>query len=176
MLKADTFYLRTVSEADLPVLIQHLGNNANRGDYYPQDIHSETEIRRRFHEDGLWSKDHGTLFIVTKEGNVIGHIAFFKPIGYWNAYEIAYILYDEKDRGKGITTEATRLLVRYLFETKTVNRVQLCIHPENVASRRVAEKLGFTHEGTARGAWFHRGQHQDLEIYSILRSEVVESP
>lgn len=176
MLKADTFYLRTVSEADLPVLHRHRANIANHGDYYPREIPSEIALRGRFQEDGYWGKDSGLLLIVSNDDSIVGEILFFKPVPYWNAYEIAYILYDEKDRGKGITTEATRLLVRYLFETKTVNRVQLCIHPENIASRRVAEKLGFTHEGTARGAWFHRGQHQDLEIYSILRSEVVESP
>ena len=69
--------------------------------------------------------------------------------------------------------EAVNLLVRYLFETKRVNRVRLVIHPENIASRRLAEKCGFRHEGTARGAWYNQGRHQDVEIYAILHEDVI---
>lgn len=174
MINAETFMLRTIREADLPVLYQHWANIANRGDYYPLDIPAEMDLHKRYQEDGFWAKDRGTLVIVSNEGTILGHVAFFKSVPYWNGYEIAYILYDEQARGKGIMTEATRLLMRYLLETKTINRLQLCIHPDNKASRRVAEKLGFTHEGTARGAWFHRGKHQDMEVYSILRNEVLD--
>jgi RimJ/RimL family protein N-acetyltransferase len=70
-------------------------------------------------------------------------------------------------------TESVNLLVRYLFEAKQVNRLRLVIHPDNVASRRLAEKCGFKHEGTARGAWYHRGMHQDVEIYAILHQDVI---
>jgi RimJ/RimL family protein N-acetyltransferase len=48
------------------------------------------------------------------------------------------------------------------------------IHPDNSGSRRVAEKCGFQHEGTARGAWYNQGRHHDVEIYSILHSEVIQ--
>jgi RimJ/RimL family protein N-acetyltransferase len=48
------------------------------------------------------------------------------------------------------------------------------IHPDNVASRRLAEKCGFRHEGTARGAWYHKGIHQDVEIYAVLHEDVIE--
>jgi RimJ/RimL family protein N-acetyltransferase len=47
------------------------------------------------------------------------------------------------------------------------------IHPDNDASQRVAEKCGFTLEGTMRKAWFHRGRHQDVQVWSILRDEVL---
>jgi [ribosomal protein S5]-alanine N-acetyltransferase len=68
-------------------------------------------------------------------------------------------------------SEAVRLLTHYLFDTRKVNRIQLVIHPENGASRRVAEKNGFLAEGTMRGAWYHRGQYHDVAIYALLRNE-----
>jgi RimJ/RimL family protein N-acetyltransferase len=52
-----------------------------------------------------------------------------------------------------------------------VDRIQAMIFPDNVGSRRVLEKCGFTFEGTLRKAVFHHGQYQDLSLYSILRSE-----
>src|SRR5262249_5109372 len=159
MIKADSFVMRTITEADLPAWHAHRANIANRGGYFPIDIPSEIEIRKRFHEGGYWGPDSGLLLIVNNEGVLIGEINFFKP-GYWNAYEIGYLIYEVNERGKGVITEATRLLVCYLFETKLVNRIQLCIHPNNKASRRVAEKCGFTHEATVRGVWFHLGKHE----------------
>jgi ribosomal-protein-alanine N-acetyltransferase len=59
----------------------------------------------------------------------------------------------------------------YLFAVKRINRLQLNIHPDNAASRRVAEKAGYTSEGLMRGAWFHGGKYHDLEIWSVLRDE-----
>jgi RimJ/RimL family protein N-acetyltransferase len=37
----------------------------------------------------------------------------------------------------------------------------------------LAEKCGFRHEGTARGAWYHKGAHRDVEIYAILHDEII---
>jgi RimJ/RimL family protein N-acetyltransferase len=45
------------------------------------------------------------------------------------------------------------------------------IFPDNVGSRRVLEKCGFTLEGTLRKALFHHGRYQDLSLYSVLRNE-----
>jgi RimJ/RimL family protein N-acetyltransferase len=46
-------------------------------------------------------------------------------------------------------------MARYLLETKAIKRIRLVIHPDNAASRRLAEKCHFRHEGTARGAWYN---------------------
>jgi RimJ/RimL family protein N-acetyltransferase len=104
---------------------------------------------------------------------LIGYIEFFKTVNYLDEYELGYLIFNPEHRGKGATTEAVNLLVRYLFESKRMNRLRLIIHPDNAASRRVADKCGFKHEGTARGAWFHNGKHQDVEVYAILRDEVL---
>ena len=68
-------------------------------------------------------------------------------------------------------TEAVQLLTDYLFATKKVNRIHLVIVPENAASRRIAEKWGFTFEGTVRGAFFNDGRSQDVVLYSLLRDD-----
>jgi len=72
-------------------------------------------------------------------------------------------------------SEALSLFTKYLFATQTINRLKLSILPGNLASKRVAEKCGFKYEGAARGAFFHRGRHQDIEEYSLLRHEVEGS-
>jgi hypothetical protein len=51
-------------------------------------------------------------------------------------------------------TEAVTLMVRYLLETKPINRIRLVIDPDNVGSRRVADRCGFRPERTARSSWY----------------------
>jgi RimJ/RimL family protein N-acetyltransferase len=69
-------------------------------------------------------------------------------------------------------TEALSVLAQYLFAARKINRLQLAIMRPNTASKRVAEKCGFTFEGVARGAIFHHGANHDLDIYSLLRAEL----
>jgi RimJ/RimL family protein N-acetyltransferase len=173
MLKGKSIILRPVRESDLDLLYAYHVDIDNRGDFYPRGIRSQPAFRKQFQETGFWSKDDGSLVIVSPQDEVLGHIEFFKTVNYLDEYELSYLVYAPEQRGKGVATEAVQLLVRYLFETKRVNRIRLVIHPDNVASRRLAEKCGFRHEGTARGAWYNRGRHRDVEIYAILHDDVI---
>ncbi len=132
---------------------------------------SETAFKREFGEHGFWQKTEGMLVITTIEGEIAGHVEFFRPVSYWDAWELSYQLYDDQFAGRGYVTEAVQLLIDYLFGAKKENRIHLVIVPENGASRRIAEKCGFTLEGTARGAFFNDGRSQDVLIYSLLRAD-----
>lgn len=173
MLKGDQVVLRPVRETDLDELYAFHVDISNRGEFFPRGIVSQPAFRKDFQESGFWAKEHGMLVITSSSDQIIGHIEFFKTVNYLSEYELAYILYDAKSRGRGVMTEALNLMVGYLFQTKPFNRIRLVIHPDNTASRHVAEKCGFQHEGTARGAWYNAGRYHDVEIYSILHDEVI---
>ena len=175
MLKGNSITLRPVRDTDLDQLYAYHTDIDNRGDYFPRGIASQPVFRKRFQETGLWSKEEGMLVIVSPTDEILGHIEFFKTVNYLDEFELGYQVYAPEHRRKGVATEAVSLLVRYLFEAKQVNRLRLVIHPDNLASRRLAEKCGFRHEGTARGAWYHKGAHRDVEIYAILHNEVIGS-
>lgn len=173
MLKGKSITLRPVRETDLEQLYAYHVDIDNRGAFFPRGILAQPAFQKQFHENGFWSKDEGMLVIAAPNDEIIGHIEFFKTVNYLDEYELSYQIYSPEHRGKGAATEAVNLLVRYLFETKRVNRIRLVIHPGNIASRRLAEKCGFLHEGTSRGAWYNKGIHQDVEIYAILHDDVI---
>jgi ribosomal-protein-alanine N-acetyltransferase len=173
MLKGTSITLRPVRETDLDQLYAYHTDIDNRGDFFPRGILAQPAFRKQFQETGFWSKEEGMLVIVSPKDEILGHIEFFKTVNYLDEFELSYQVYAPEQRGKGVATEAVNLLVRYLFEAKRVNRIRLVIHPDNLASRRLAEKCGFRHEGTARGAWYHQGAHRDVEIYAILHTEVL---
>jgi [ribosomal protein S5]-alanine N-acetyltransferase len=173
MLKGKAIALRPVRDSDVEALYAFHMDIDNRGDFFPRNIAAQPVFRQRFQETGFWSKDEGMLVIVSPQDELLGHIEFYKTVNYLDEYELSYQVYNTEHRRQGVMSEAVPLMVRYLFETKPVNRIRLVIHTDNQASRRLAEKCGFRHEGVSRGAWFHRGRHHDVEIYAVLRAEVL---
>ena len=172
MLKGNKISLRPVRERDLETLFDLEWDITNRGEFYPLDLPSEAEFKRRFQQDGFWSETFGLLLITNKADQIAGQILYFKPVRYFDAFEIAYILFDQASRGQGYMTEALSLFVHYLFDAKKVNRLQLTVVVGNKASKRVAEKCGFKSEGTLRQTMFHRGKYVDLEMFALLREEL----
>ena len=171
MLRGDHVRLRPVQERDLEVLYSRMNNLEYRGAFFPLGLHSEPKFRREFDEHGYWGKDEGMLLVVDPDDEIVGEIEFFPITNYLVGYELSYLIFGEEHAGKGYATEAVQLLTEYLFARLRTNRLQLNIHPDNEASRRVATKAGYTLEGLMRGCWFHGGTYHDLEIWSILRDE-----
>ena len=171
MLHGTSVTLRPVRESDLDALYDAHTDIRNRGRFFPLGVVSQAAFRREFAEHGYWQKTEGTLLLVTSLGEVAGHIEFFRPVSYWDAFELSYQLYDEHYAGRGLVTEALQLFVDHLFAVKKEHRLQLVIVPENLASRRIADKCGFVLEGTARGAFFNDGRNQDVLLYSLLRTD-----
>ena len=172
MIRGKHITLRTVRETDLDALYIALSDLASRGDYFPLSLMSETAFKREFHAHGFWANDAGRLLICDVEDRVLGSIWYYQAVPYYDGLEIAYQLFDVGRRNTGIMTEALSLLAQYLFAARKINRLQLAIMRPNTASKRVAEKCGFTFEGVARGAIFHHGANHDLDIYSLLRAEL----
>lgn len=85
--------------------------------------------------------------------------------------EISYAVAPEA-RGLGIASEATTALALDLISEQGMERVELRIAPGNTASRRVAEKAGFTYEGLLRNAGFVHGGRVDLEMWSLTAPDL----
>lgn len=175
MLKGEKTTLRPVRESDLERLYDFHQDISNRGAYFPAGVIPEPIFQKKFRESGFWGDDNGMLLIIAGDNEIIGHIEFFQTVSYLDELELSYHIYTHKHRGQGIATEGVKLMTGYLFNTKQNNRIRLIIHPENVASKRVAGKCGYKLEGVARGAWFHRGKSRDVEVYALLRNEYYES-
>ncbi len=72
-------------------------------------------------------------------------------------------------RGRGVGTEAQRLLVEHLFTTTPVQRLSVWTELENVAEQRALEKCGFEREGVLRQGGWRGGAWRDLCLYGRLR-------
>ena len=105
-----------------------------------------------------------------EESTLLGSIGFVGipeegvvEVGYWVA---------PWARRRGVATAATRVLCDWAFDVLDFHRVEWQAYVGNVTSRRVAERCGFTFEGTLRGRGFQRGRFRDIWVAGLLRADL----
>ena len=88
-----------------------------------------------------------------------------------NSLSISYYL-GEEYASRGYMTEALREIIRYTFEERRAEVLSVRVFKDNMASRRLVEKLGFVSEGCIRRCVKAYGDiiYDDM-IYSILKEE-----
>jgi [ribosomal protein S5]-alanine N-acetyltransferase len=79
---------------------------------------------------------------------------------------MGYILHRDYWR-KGYMSEATSAAINYGFEHLKLDRVELWIVKENMASRRLAERLGFTYRGRFRQKYLHEEHSHEKLVYGL---------
>ena len=86
-------------------------------------------------------------------------------LGYWISPEVA---------GKGVTPVCVALATDYLMNQQGLHRVEIDVRPENVASLRVVEKLGFRYEGIKQRYIHINGDWRDHYIFALTHEEIPE--
>ena len=74
-------------------------------------------------------------------------------------------------RGRGIATEALRILSAWAFAERELLRLELLITSSNEPSKRVAERAGYLREGVLRSLWVKDGVREDTELWSRLPTD-----
>ena len=77
-------------------------------------------------------------------------------------------------RNRGLGSEATRLIIDYVFQHLPINRIGLEVYAFNPRAIHVYERCGFTREGILRSALYWDGEYHDAILMSILRDEWLE--
>ncbi len=113
-------------------------------------------------------------FALTWDGQLIGMLtvngitwgsARWASMGYWVSQTHA---------GRGVTPTAVALVCDHLMTAAGLHRVEIAIRPENAASLRVVEKLGFTEIGLAPKFLHIAGHWRDHRVFQILAEDVPD--
>lgn len=113
-------------------------------------------------------------FVVAYDGELagqltVGGIAYGSlcsaHIGYW---------VDERVAGRGVMPTALALAVDHCLLVLRLHRVEVNIRPENTASLRVVEKLGFREEGVRRAFLHIAGEWRDHRSFALTAEDVPD--
>ncbi|HVV64656.1 MAG TPA: GNAT family N-acetyltransferase [Rhizomicrobium sp.] len=110
---------------------------------------------------GVWAVERKT------DGAFLGRVGMINPEG-WPGLEIGWTL-GKPHWGNGYATEAARAAMSYAFCTQPVDRLISCIDPDNLASQRVAQRLGET-RGERRILQI-AGKDYTVDIWSVARAD-----
>ncbi len=119
------------------------------------------------HRDGT-----GYPFVMEYDGEVAGQLNVWgiargslasATIGYWVS---------ERFAGRNITPTAVALATDAAFQQFGLHRMEICIRPENRASLRVVQKLGFRYEGLRRRYIHIDGEWRDHYAFALTQEEV----
>lgn len=111
-------------------------------------------------------------FVVELDGELVGQLNVANilygsvssaVIGYWIAPEAA---------GRGVITTAVALVSDYLLNIVGLHRIEIAIRPENAASLRVVEKLGFRYEGFRERFIHINGSWRDHYVFALTQEDV----
>ena len=79
-------------------------------------------------------------------------------------------------RGHGAAAHALRALTAFARTLPDLHRVELVIEPDNLASRRTAERAGYRYERTLRQHQEIGGSRRDMCLYAVLRDDEPGQP
>lgn len=138
-------------------------------------VYPTSDARGRERIENLYKTFNHIIFgVALKSDNTLIGLVGLKDINILNQSAEFYNIIDRASWGKGYSTEATKLMIRYGFMELNLNRIQTQDMEENVGGWRSDEKVGFKYEGTLREAIPRFGTYHDVRVYSILRREFLE--
>jgi ribosomal-protein-alanine N-acetyltransferase len=174
MITTERLLLRYYTLIDAPAMrslinTREVAFNTLRIPYpYPE---GEAERWISTHEEGRKNGDYPFAVVLQQGDALIGTVGLHvKPdhnnaeIGYWIG--VPYW-------GRGYASEAAAAVVRFGFQSLSLNRIHANHFSRNPASGRVLQKIGMRHEGTLRQQLKKWDEYVDLECYGILRSEFM---
>jgi ribosomal-protein-serine acetyltransferase len=119
-------------------------------------------------------RNQNAVYTIWYRGEIAG-LAGFKEIDDINhKSEIGYWL-AEKMQGKGIMIKTVGKMIDFGFRNMGMNRIQIKVAVGNIKSSAIPQKTGLRFEGIEREGEYHTFKYLDLEVYSILKTEWIES-
>jgi len=121
----------------------------------------------------IWSTagDSLTWAVLPVGGDAAGLTSLYRIDPAHGQAEVAAVLYARSLQRTPAATEATYLLMRYLFDGLGYRRFEWKCDALNEPSRRAALRLGFTYEGRFRNHMVTQGRSRDTDWFSVTDAE-----
>ncbi|MCM1989379.1 GNAT family N-acetyltransferase [Oceanirhabdus seepicola] len=156
-IETDRLLLRTLTRDDLDSVMDFWGNEEVMK-YCGGAGTRERELRAiDFYINLQNEKGFSPYIVILKENCEIIGACGFNPTKKDHEIELIYH-FAQKYWGRGYATEAGKACINYASNNLKPNKIIASIHPNNISSRKVLEKLGFEYKGMK---WFEATQEKE---------------
>lgn len=109
-----------------------------------------------------------------ENAQVIGTVGFHAWAFSHNRAEIGYEL-NVNYHGKGYACEALTAVISYVFQDMGLNRIEALVYPQNEASERLLQRIGFQLKGLLKQYAFFRDTYVNLNMFALLKGRGTKS-
>lgn len=161
--------IRKFERYDIPRKVEWI-NDTENNQYLPYELPLSVEKTERWFDSHVG--DTGRFDAVIEADHVpVGTIGLLS-IDQRNKKAEFYIAIGQKEyKGKGVGTEASRLVLKYGFEDLGLNKIYFYTETGNIAAQKLYEKLGFKREGELKSDVFSHGRFVDNYVYGLLKKD-----
>ena len=167
-----TVTVRKFERTDIPQKVEWINNPSNN-----QFLHYDIPIevgKTQIWFDNVNGRTDRYDAVIEADGAACGTIGLL-GIDRKNSKAEFYIAMGETSlKGKGISTQASRLILEYAFMELGLNRVYLFTETENIPAQRLFEKVGFIKEGCIRQDIISHGRFVDRYVYGICKEDYIK--
>ena len=173
-LETERLILRRFVIEDADAMYNNWASDKEVTKYLMWPAHSSREISQKVLEDWVRSYSEDNYYqwaIVPKDkGEPVGSMAVVRMDEDISMVNIGYCIGNEWWH-KGITSEALKAVMDFLFDEADVNRIESRHDPRNPNSGKVMQKCGMKYEGTLRSSDHNNQGICDACYYALLKSE-----
>jgi ribosomal-protein-alanine N-acetyltransferase len=123
---------------------------------------TRARLERIMHDGACWWS-----ICLPETGQAIGNVGYLGNVGVPGMGYILHPAYWQQ----GYMTEAVEAALDYGFSRLGLDRVELWINDDNVASQGLARKIGFARRGRFRMKYNHQDKAHDKEVFGMYRHE-----
>jgi ribosomal-protein-alanine N-acetyltransferase len=173
-IETERLTLRPFTKGDVQEVYENYGKDVKISKYISWIPCNTLEKCEQFINFNLKEYDSNPLFFswtIIFEEDIVGSIAIFNVDENSESGELGYSL-GSKWWNKGLMTEAGKSVLNYAFNDVKFHRIFATFHEDNIASKKVLEKLSMKYEGKLKdGQKNLDGTFSNLDLYAILDYE-----
>lgn len=138
--------------------------------YLPNGPYHDIAAFRGWMRDAI-ACDDPLMHSIVVDGQAVGHASYLRIAPASASVEVGFINLSPRLQRTRAATEFQFLMMARAFDELGYRRYEWKCDALNAPSRKAAERLGFTYEGTFRQATHYKGRNRDTAWFSILDSE-----
>ena len=173
VLKGKRIYLRPLRIVDAKLIVE-LAKDKSVARFtripHPYTIKDAYKFLRDCNKKRREGKAHN-FGIFLKDNTYIGSIGIHEISRINKKCEMGYYL-GKRFRRKGYMTEAVKVISKFIFNKLKLHRIEITIHPKNLRSQKLIERIGGKYEGYMREGVYLKDKFVDARLYGILEKDI----